>query len=321
MKPKEKVLDRIEQSFIVFKDNFIVLFFTIFIYNFITFIIWFIFYINFIKRLFSIIINNNINFLDIFFNWEFIYLFTLWFFIFIIILILYIPIFLSLLKSIKDIIKWKEVDVYSNINYWFKNLLNSFKTYWYIFVYVALIPSLIFITWWILLNIWFYSWNLNILKNLWIFLMIFSVLLFICFYVYKWLKSKFSLYSAVNNDSYTKDDFQLTLSYTNNNWLRILWNFILVWLILWLLTWLISSIFTSFIGSSFWDINMDNIFEIQDILKNISYTQEFFRWFINNVFKSISIIFISIFTYIFYLRLKFESEKLNIEEDENNKEL
>jgi len=119
------------------------------------------------------------------------------------------------------------------------------KTYWYIFAYIALIPSFIFIIWWLLFNASYYIWNYDLLKQLWIVMIIVSVILFIFFAIYRWTKSKFALYSAVNDDAFTKENFHYSIIITNNNWWRIVWNYLLLGIIIYifsLLFWSIISI-------------------------------------------------------------------------------
>jgi len=335
--PKEWVFDRIEQSFDLFKNNFKNIFLSYFLYKLFVFIFWVIIYywiFNFIN-FDNFWINNSLNFFSEIFSNTY---FLIWVNIFIILvllnLILIIPFILATIKTIKDSFLEKEnIDFVENIKYWFKNLYNSFKTYWYIFAYIALIPAFFIIIWWILLIIWD-TQNLDNFSQIWLYILWFWFILLIIFWFYKWLKTSFSIYSAVDENKYTKENFEKSLKITENNWWRILWNFLLLSIFISIISWIINSIlwiiniWSSNIFSNLdyhslqnWKFSPEQINNIMDSLWSFSII-EFIINIIKLVFDNIFIIFSFVFTYIFYKRLELEKfwkiKEENIEIENNN---
>lgn len=331
---KENFFDRIEQTFWLLKNYFLDFFVPFFVYNFISFLVIWVAIFSFWLWIISGLDTTNINPFVILNNPKVVILISVWMITLIIYLLLYIPILLWLTKSIKQAINWDNITAKDNIVYWFKNINNSFKTYWYIFAYVALIPSIIFILGWIMFNSSFFLWAPDYLKMLWGWFMGISFILFLVYAIYRWYRSTFSMYSAVNNDSFTKDDFLKTLSYTDNKWWRIFWNFLLLWLIVWILSSVIGGIFSAISLSN--NIDIDSIKTIEDLkllASNFSIVSQSLSGFVNTIISTIWKIFVIIFTYLFYIRLKQESEwvveivhnevveKLPVDEIEKKKEL
>jgi len=311
MEAKVWVIDRIGQSFVILKDNFLNLFFPLFLYNFISVVVvWTILMTIFFWGLWWVV-SWSLDFFTIL-NSPFVLMsITIWTILFISYLLLYIPIFLGLIKSIKQAYEWDNITVYDNIIYWFSRIIKSFNTYWYMFVYVALIPALIFIIWWIIFIIWYHFDNSKFFIWIWSFIMSIWSILFILFALFRWIKASFSLYSAVNNDNFKKENFLNSVSITDDNWWRILWNFFLVWLIISLISWLFSWIFSA-VSYSWIDFeSIKSIEDIAEIAKNFTPTTQILSWFINNIIKTIGAVFVIIFTYIFFIRLENESNIKN----------
>lgn len=306
MEAKISVLDRIGQSFTLYKNHFIDFFLPIFLYNIISFLVFWVAFMAFVFWNIWSIDLQNMDYFSFLNNPKIVTLIAIWMVIFIVYLLLYIPVLLWLIKSIKQAYDEQEVTPKANILYWFTNLTNSFKTYWYIFVYVAIVPAVFFIVWWILFNYWYYS-DSDILKQIWTFWMIFWWILFIVFSIYRWLKSTFPIYSAVNNDSFTKEDFSNAINITHNNWWRILWNFILIWLIITLVSWLISWLLWIFSYSSLDFSSVTSLQDFTEIASNFSVVWESLSWFVNTIISTITSVFVIIFTYIFYMTLRQES--------------
>ena len=304
------VLDRIEQTFNIFKNNFMDFFLPLFLYNLISVVIfWTILMSMFFSNLWNIT-NWSLDFFTLLNNPYVVIAIAVWIISFIVYLMLYIPILLWLIKSIKQAYEWDQVTVIENLFYWFSRLTDSFKTYWYIFAYIALIPSLFFILGWILFNAWFYIEWQEKLKQVWWILMIVWWILFVVFLLYRWIKASFSIYSAVNHDSFKKDDFLNSINITNNNWWRIVWNFFLMGLIILLVSWLIWWLFKIFSYNWIDYTSIRTLDDIMNIVWEFSITTQILSGFINNILNTIWTVFIIIFTYLFFLRLKNEANNI-----------
>ncbi len=334
--PKEGVLDRIEQSFEVLfrnKKSFLDIFLPYFFYKFIFVVI--------IGNIFYFLLMNFIDFnnltnssdfswviSDLFWSVQFIIIVNIFLIFLLINLMLVIPFILATIKTIKEVYNEEDsINYLDNVFYWFRSLWDSFRTYWYMFVYVALFPMLVLIFWWILYIIWQLK-NLENILQIWIYISLFWLLLFIMFSLYRWLKTIFSITSAVNDNEYTKENFEKSIRITDNNWWRIVWNFLLLSIIISLVFWIINSIIWVFKFSVsdvdymwiaswlYWGLDQNKIttiiesftsniwvFSIKDILFEI----------LDLFLEVIKTIFGFVFTYIFYKRLSLELDnKVNI---------
>jgi hypothetical protein len=234
-------------------------------------------------------------------------------------LILIIPLTLSVIKWASELIQWKKITLQALIQYGFHKLSDSFKVYWYMFAYAYLIPALCFITAGFIMLLGLYLNNAAISSIAWI-LMVFSIIFGTIQWIYRGVKSTFAIGSAIYEEDFSKQRFQNSVSLTHNNWWRILWNFMLVWIISWLLVWLISWLLwsISFMGTANSWIDINGLLQPadQDIQANIeSFMGNIWGFsFIKIIIDSISQIitssvsvFIIIFTLIFYIRLKDEA--------------
>lgn len=247
-------------------------------------------------------------------------LFVLWY------VTLEIWIILWLYKTICDIDLKKEMNLEENYKYWFSNILKSFQTYYYIFMYVYGIPALLFIFWGIYF-IYIQQWNImvgNGWDQIYNFIAI-GFLLLLCFSIYiayRSNKTVFSIVSAVEKNSFEKENFNISISITKWNWWRILWNFILVWLMISIISWIMNSIVSSGWNSMemiFKNINNPTQIDYNALLESLKSSYELS---IPNIIKEIFwrivmilwLIYTSIFTYLFYKRLKAESISWNDEQ-------
>lgn len=333
--PKESVLERIEQSFILFKNNFKQIFLPLFIYKILTsgFIFSLIFY--FTLQTIDLSTFSNIwtfSWITSIFTNKYFYLFIVFIFFSIAYLLLIIPFFIATIKAIKNSYFEVENNFKDNINYWFSRIFQIFKTYWYIFAYVFLIPALAFIIWSVLLILWEIK-NIENFFSIWMSLVYFSVILFFVFFIYRWIETTFSLYSAIDKDEFEKENFEDSISLTKNNWWRILWNMLLVSMILSLSLGLVMTILSIFINiwdstNLYWAMNQNWLDkeELKKILETLQNFQplEFIKNLISITLNSILEIFMFVFIYIFYKRIELEkngdtSSKETLKITENKK--
>ena len=326
IKAKETVFDRIEQTFELFKDNFLKLLIPIFAYTFLTATIFIsvatFFLIKYSKNLSESFLDKsnieNLTFLN--YSPEIIIGISVWIILIILYVTFYIPFLLATIKWIKQAYNAENITVKENIIYWFKNILKSFQTYWFIFAYVALIPAIIWIVWGIL-SIYGLQYNDQNYTFTWAIIAWLALFLFLIFSIYRWLKSSFALYSAVDKDKYTKQNFTNSIEITKNKWWRIFWNLILTSFIAWLVMWVIDNALNSLFPSSFdtseiwlenimnaketWNFDIEPIYKILDSYSPII---DFISNIINWLLSSTITVFIMIFIYILYKRLEIESD-------------
>lgn len=339
LKPKSEIFDRIDQSFHLIRNNLFRLIFPLFILNFLFFWVWYLLVINYITWIiWGLDRFDSDNLLGILYSAEWVLVITVALFLWLLYAILYIPFLLATIRLIHLAACDERLDIKENIIFWFKNILNSFSTYWYIFQYIYLIPALIFIVWGLGFNISYFlelNWNIwDILKTSSISLMSIAFLLFIIFAIYRGLKATFVLYSAVSNNQFTQNNFNKNLKITDNNLLRILWNFLLIWFILWTVSKIFLWILSLFLPEAIEVTGLDNILNqenIWNILNNwwiipdvnnfdfsnldisFSYISYIISEFFTQLLKTIFTVFWFVFTYIFMKRLELESnEKLDL---------
>ena len=248
-----------------------------------------------------------------------------------IVAILFIPVKLGLIRGVKQWFNDEDINIMQNIRFWFSNILPSFRTYWYIFAYVYLLPSLTFIALSLVYIILLknsdlmeaYSWTLITIS-------IFTAIFFIWYMIYRWLKATFALFSAVDNDSFTIEDFQKSLKPTNNNLWRIFWNILLFWIIISFASsfiwWVFNTIIWLFWATSNFEALFDSI-DIMSIAKS-EYLIQFlttidfielarfsiFGFIVDtwwDLIKAIWEVLVTIFVFIFYKRLELESTTNN----------
>lgn len=314
---KKYVLGRIEQSFMFYKDNFFNLSMLIGIFYLIIFnVFWYIW------SIITLLFNEK----EIFSPLN-IFLAIILFLMLIIYLVLEIWVIISLYKTIIDIDWKKEIDLKANFRYWISNITNLIKIYYYIFIYVFLLPSLLLIFGWFyflylqynhLINLVWIDYE-NIIKI--IFSFVLFIWIFTIYIVYKSNKAIFSIPWAISKNDFNKESFNKTINLTNWNWWRIFWNFLLVWIIISILSWIINSIFQInnffefqklFTHMDLHNLNSDKI--LNEIKNGNIFEESFFVWFLKRIIMIITITYTSIFTYIFYKRL--EEESLNLKKSE-----
>jgi len=335
MKVKEAFFDRFDQTFKLFKNNFFVLILPIFLYNMVSVIIFdIILSTYFTTKLASMDNIENFNIGLFLSDPTIVLLLNVWLFLFLIYLLLYVVIFLWTLKTIKNITEWKNVYLLENIKYWVLNFLPSMKTYWYVFSYVYLTPSLIFISGWIMYSVWLYIVN-EFISNFWIWLMMVSFFILLYYVIYRWNKSTFALYSAVEEDQFTDKNFNKSVLITDNKFLRLFWNLFLIWFIIWAWVSMINWIIWMILFSAWWWADLvfkwvEEIYNwgtledaklfINSYIENSSIFSDIIWNTLTTLIKNIWIIFVMIFIYLFYLRLYREYEYENWNSDISNNE-
>lgn len=311
MQPQEKVLKRIEQSFFfLIKNKEIILWFSI------IYILMYIVWVSIFKYILNSIVFDT-NFLS--HSQNIVWLIILWVYI-LLAIILQIWFALWWIKYIKENRESRQIDFLESLKYGFNHIFRSFITYYYIFLYVYIIPLGLLIIWLILLLLE----QTNILKTWatwWIVIWV-STMLLVIFSIYRWVKSVFAIYSAIDNEKYDKNSFEWAIKITENKWWRIFWNGLLLWLIVWLLSSLINQFFWAIDPMyNFSEISWKKDFNIKDfkIMMNSVFSIRI-SWIVSALLQGLIFTFSATFYYIFYKRLEYEFESANnlIEEEKIN---
>jgi len=304
LEAKEWVLDRIEQSFMIFIKNPIALVLPLAIFQIIFIGIIPTFWMNIIFQ------SNFLNSLSM--TSQLYSIISLWVIYIFLYLMLIIPLTLGTMKWVVDVINWKEIQSGEIIRSGFLKISDAFKVYWYMFTYAYLIPAICFIASGIILIYGLYFGS-EIASSLWWILVVISTLFAIVWCIYRWLKSSFALSSAIQEKDFSQHQFNKSISYTHKNWWRILWNFMLIWVIATLLSWLISWVTWSLSLISESDIDIVWILQnrdesLQDIVSSMWNVDlmSLINTIISQIIWSIITVFVMIFSVIFYLRLKME---------------
>lgn len=242
-----------------------------------------------------------------------------------------IPVQVAMLKSIKESLAGNKVGTTQYLWYGFKNIGNIFKTHWYIFLYVLIIPALLFIVWGLIFIIasmlsvsigWQIMW-------IWWAIMILSIIIFMISIIYKGTKATFWLISAIDTEEFTNENLHASTQLSDKKWWRVFWNLFWISFIIWCVINLISFIvglisLASFDWSSISELSETN--EELNIQKTIA---EFSQFNISGLITDIistgiwSMLWtlITVFSYILFLRLRQESKSIVIEKKNNEIEL
>ena len=322
MKIKQQFFDRCYQSFGILKNNFLVLIIPILVYSTTSIVIFYLLIWNyFLSKIWNINFET-FNLISFFSNPNIILFIIICIILLTIYALFYLVIFLSLIKTIKDIInEEKNISIYKNFKYWLEVFFKSMKIYWYIFVYVALIPAILFIIWWIIFIYWY--------KVIWIITITISLILFIIYMIYRWTKTSFSIFKAIEVNNFNKKLFLESVNITNNKWWRIFWNLFFIWIIISIIISLINWLFSNIIfWLSWWSndilpiiklyLSNNNIDDIKNIFLSYIENKSFFSNLILSAIYSITdtiwIVFITIFSYLFFLRI---GREINFKENRN----
>jgi len=307
----ENAMDRIEKSFYLYKKWFINLSIPMLIYN-----VWGLIILPYLLVLllfpffwsiYSLFMNN--------FNWWFVLtlifpiIFIIFFYIF-----FYIAVFITTIKSISFYYNNEgnldNYSIFTELKQSKSYLWSIMKTYWYIFAYVALIPSLIFIAWWILFNLGYFLGWVEILTIIWAIFMWIAATIFIVFAIYRWIKTSFALFHAISNNDYSKDNFSEAVKYSNNNWWKIFLNSLLIGLIIGLSSGVILNfVYLIVPGSS--EMFLEDIFVWNfDLMAWFWFLiSSLFEWFIN----TIAWVFMTIFLFILYKQIQWDKSEIKEE--------
>ncbi len=240
-------------------------------------------------------------------------LMTMGLFFFLLYVTLIIPVQIHIINVAQKTINQKEVSIYDSILYAVWNVSNIFKTYWYIFAYTLLVPSIILIIWGFFIIWGQFSWsdNKSVLYSIGIWCVVIATMLWIFYWIYRWIKSSFAIYSALDAKDFTKENFMESLRLTRWNWWNIVVNIIWFWFILSLIQWLASKILKIFFPSSldyssFMSGNFKDPAQIQKIIE--SFTAFKFSAFILKILEmwisSIAMCLTTIFLYLLFLSYK-----------------
>ncbi len=310
---KEKALDRIEQTFNIVSNNKNILLWPI-LTNLSAFLVF-----SVISYSWSAYLNIGPEFYKDQTN---ISLFSGFVLMLIFLILLQIVVLLWVIMNTKDIVNWVSKPFEEYLWYWFNRLLESFITYFYMFMYVLFIPSLILILWLSVILVGIKVWEIwqnshpSLYSIIWGLLIFVSIVIFIYFWIYRGLRSKFAIFSAVDESAFTKANFENNLLITKWKTFRIFWNFLL----LGILIWLVSSLFSSFGSSIDWYFIWNSWVSLVAMLDSGKIDSETIKIFIARLFfpsfsmiisillSSLATIFTTVFSFIFYKRLKFESQ-------------
>lgn len=228
--------------------------------------------------------------------------------------VLLIPVTLGIIKWASDILHGKTVYLKEVLFYGFSKIFDAFRVYWFLFAYAYLIPALCFIfAWCILLSGLFLDNDLISYIGWW--LMIASSVYALIQWIYRGIKWSFWIAWAIYENDFSKQQFIASVQYTNGNWWRIVWNYLLLWVmsalvmgIFWWIIWAVWFIWNDSINM-FSSANEINSWTLEQFIWNL-WNFSVFIFIINSISQilgSIVSAFVIVFSLILYLRLKDEA--------------
>lgn len=321
----EKFVDRVKQSIIILKNNVLQITLPMIVFNLVFLVL--------IPR----VLLHTLPIVEMF-SWDvtqkiWIYMsfwLALWGLYLLAFLFILIPVQISVVKSIKDCLEGRIIDMKFNINYWFKSIAKIFKTYWYMFVYVYLIPAALFIVGWCMFIWWnFLSDNpIGIASVIWSIIMWISLIVFVVFAIYRGTKATFWIIAAIDKQEYTKDNLHKSIKLSDGKWWRVFWNLFWMGFIIGAILQLLEFVWSIFLAFSYdWtellSASQSDDVDIQELISQFTAFQPIS--FINNVlqvgFWSILWTLIVIFSYLLFKRLEQEAKEIPVIKTSINNEL
>lgn len=344
---KETVLERIEQSFqiLIQPKNLFSIILPIFILNFWFFLCWtylqdiaFWWALDDIK---SWGIESWINLWSLLSDSSIILNVSIYTTLMLVYYIVFTMLYLWAMKAVKNgIYESEHPDIYEYIKYGVSNFWKSMYTYYYYFVYVFWFAAGVFIIAWILMIFWLQHGGKD--SSIFHTGMILGIIWLIASWIlafYRSIRATFFLVSAIDKESYSKENFVYATTPSQWNIWRIFWNFLLLSIIIWLVSsifWSIASGITSV--ALWWNQNQAGISAIissvmensiggtqlgetptnsadslEKILKSIEKPTlsplVIVNGFISELTSSVSLWMVLIFTFIFFKRLEEETQK------------
>lgn len=245
MEPKVWFFDRFGQAFDSLKQNFKQLVLPLFIFKTISFIVFSIILASIFGDLFNleqIQQDPQQAIKELYTNVDLMIAFVVYLTIGLIFLLAIVPFYIATWKAVVNQFAEKENIFSENIAYGFKNFMNVLKVYWFTFVYVALYPALLFIVWGVMLNLALLDYIDMPFAKLGGFIMWISWIWFLVSVLYRGMKASFVLLNSVDRNDFTHENFLSAVEVTDDNWWRILGNYLLLGLIVWLLSWFVTGI-------------------------------------------------------------------------------
>lgn len=140
-----------------------------------------------------------------------------------------------------------------------------------------------------------------------------SVILTLYFIVYRWLRSTFAIYCAIDRDDFSRKSFQSSLRLTDNQWMRIFGNLLGIWLLIGLISSIFNGLFSlggSSLGSNLLAMQNGDMPNIQAMLSEFSSIG--IGSILSNILSGIIGLFSMTFTYILFKRLEMGAWEKNI---------
>ncbi len=324
MEAKQWVFERVSQTFSLYKNNFIPLT----LLYFVAMLFFELIFTN-VFRL-TLVWNIDIWATDIvsqIYNTQMILIFLAGVILFLIYLLALVPVNIATIRSVQQAYNEQDVTVKDNFTFAVKNFLNIIKIYWYLFVYIALIPAVLLIIWMLTILTWQLTGATILMAIGWILSWV-AVFVFLIFSIYRWIKSTFAIYHAIEMWQYTKWNFEKSIGLTKNNWWRIVWNFalftcimIVFWAVVGFISWLLW-----FVGPSLdmWDLSDPNslrpeqLAAIKDSLWSINLSI-ILSWIINAVITTIATVSWIVFVYLFYRAIAWNTADTSSNKNDSDK--
>lgn len=319
MNPKEKFLDRIEQTFMILigqKDLLIWIALMYGGFSIITMILWRIL-INFM--IFDSFFSHTTNYIMLITGW------IAW----LIIIFAQIWILLGIIKHLSDLNKWLPVSFKTSMLHGIQKIGVSCYTYYYIFIYTLFLPSLFLIGGisLIILDITHgkiglgAEWlrNNGEYANTGLIFIGVSMLLTIYFGIYRWIRASFAIYKAADTNNFSKISFEKSLHLTDHQWVRIFGNLVWIGILVNLVMSVFNGIFSiwgSTIGvQDMLSVENSDITSIKHVMQSISPTG---LWVIfSSILSGVGWVFSITFTYLLLKRLEIEAWSEGINRNKN----
>ena len=187
-------------------------------------------------------------------------LLIVWIIWFLVFSLLNIPVLTATIKSIQQAYRSEKIHVKDNFSYALRNFIGILQVYVMKFFYIYGIAVAIFIIGLLMILIWLIG-NVAWVTESWMFIAGISWLIGLVYLIIRWVRATIVMVAAVDSNDFWKENFKKTIALTKNNWWRMVWNLLIVFIIIAIIGWIGKAITWAGVVSQISDVVSETLWE------------------------------------------------------------